>query len=171
MRKILTCILIISFFCCKSQNLKTNSFEALKIELINFLEKKGDINTEKAVKFKKGDHTFNLRGVINNTMSGELINGMYAFSSFMPHKPAYFVLVEEDKFEIIDISTRNNLDLSIKNTLDFCERNKYCVDITEEYITILISVFYNINNNLQDQFNRRTDINCSKGFNDKTKLP
>jgi len=92
---------------------------------------------------------------------------MYAFNTGTTHNKAYFVLVEKDSYHILNLSTRSGLEAAIETTLDFCEQNEICVDITNDYISRLVGVFYNINKNPEN----RRDVNCLRGINDEKKLP
>jgi hypothetical protein len=166
-KKILFTVALFTFLACKSQVPAKLTFEKLKHDMIDFLVEKKDIDKDRASKLKSGEHTFNLRGVNNNLTEGILKDGMYAFSSFTSHKNAYFVLVENERYIILDISTRKGLDDSIKNTLDFGERNKFCVEIINDYVSRLIGVYYNINNNPRAGH----DVNCEKGVTDTKDLP
>jgi hypothetical protein len=166
MKKIVFLIIIIATISCKSQVRTKLSFETLNVKLIDFLEANKDFNSERAEKYRKEEYSLNVIGVSNNLSSGELENGMYSFG-LGPHSRAYFVLVENQKFFILNIATRKGLNDAIQTTLDFCERNKFCVDITNDYIRRLIGVHYNINKNPEN----RSDINCVKGVNDFKSLP
>lgn len=161
-------ILLVTFVCsCKAQNVENLTYKSLKNILVDFLNSKNEINNERAIKYKSGEYKFNLRGVFNNWQEEKLKKGIYAFSSFGSHSRAYFVIVENEKYTILDISTREGLDLAIKNVLDFSEKQKYCVDITEKYISKLISVYYNINK----KPGQGIDINCEKGISNTDDLP
>lgn len=166
MRKIVFLIVMIATISCKSQVSTKLNFEILNGKLIDFLETNKNFNAERAGKYRKGEYSLNIIGVNNNLSSGELKNGMYSFG-LGAHSRAYFVLVENQKFFTLNIATRDGLNDAIQTTLDFCERNKFCVDITNDYIRRLIGVHYNINKNPEN----RTDINCVKGINDFKSLP
>ena len=159
-------IIIIATISCKGQVPAKLNFETLNVKLIDFLETNKDFNTERAERYRRKEYTLNVIGVSNNLSSGELKNGMYSFS-LGSHSRAYFVLVENQKFFILNIATREGLNDAIETTLDFCERNKFCVDITNDFIRRLIGVYYNINKNPEN----RSDINCVKGLNVIKKLP
>ena len=167
MKKVILFFFLLSTFLVFSQDDKKLTFDNLKPFLIDFLFEKNQLSLERVDKLKSGEHDFNLRGVFNNKRDGELINGIYAFSNFSSHSKAFFVLVENNEFTILDLDNRDGLDVSIKNVLDFSERNKYCVLITSEIITRLLKVYYNKNvNPLIGQ-----DINCIRGVVDFEDLP
>ena len=160
---------LIMVFCssCKIQKTENLTFDTLSSDLITFLYKKKEINYERSEKLKSKEYSFNLRGLFNNKSKGELINGIYAFSSFNSHGRAYFVIVNNNDYTILDISTRKGLDTSIKNVLDFCEKERYCVDITNQCITSIISVYYKINKNPLNKI----DVNCEHGIVNTDDLP
>ena len=143
-------IYLVLFFSisCKSQVSDKLTFDTLKIELINFLSSKNELDKSRAEKLKKGESSFNLNGLFNNRHDGELINGLYSFSIFSSHSKGYFVIVENNSFTILDLSSREGLDKAIKDVLDFSERSKYCVSISSDIVSRLIIVYYNINKNI-----------------------
>lgn len=166
-KKIVMGFFLISFISCKSQISHKLTFEKLRVETIDFLLHKKEVTEARAEKLKSGEFSFILRGVNNNLAEGDLKNGMYAFSLLDDHCRGYFLIVENDSHIILDIGTRTGLDEAIKNTLDFCERNKFCVDITNDYVSRLIGVYYNINKNPLNGH----DINCEKGVKEINELP
>lgn len=143
------------------------TFQSIKDNLINFLIFKGDIWENDIKDIKDGKYNINFSGIHNNYKKENLINGIYSFSAPITHTKAYFVIIENNNHFILDISTRDGLDTAISNTLDFCERNKYCSDITEDYISRLIGVYYKINKNPINRF----DKNCEDGVKTVTTLP
>lgn len=162
-------IYLVLFFSisCKSQVSDKLTFDTLKIELINFLSSKNELDKSRAEKLKKGENSFNLNGLFNNRHDGELINGLYSFSIFSSHSKGYFVIVENNSFTILDLSSREGLDKAIKDVLDFSERSKYCVSISSDIVSRLIIVYYNINKNPLAGF----DLNCEKGVINTDDLP
>jgi len=44
--------------------------------------------------------------------------------------------------------------------LNFCERQKYCSDITQDYVTRMVAAYYKINMNTT----KRGDVNCKNGI-------
>lgn len=155
------------FMSCKSQIVNELTYDSLKIKLVDFLQNQNEIDSLRAEKLKSGEHTFNLRGLFNNRMDKKLINGVYAFSSLSSNSKAYFVIIESNSFTILDLSTRVGLDKAIKDVLDFSERSKYCVAISSEIVSRLVTVYYNINKNPLN----RSDINCYKGVINTDDLP
>ncbi len=160
-------MLFFSFMSCKSQNTEKLTFDSIKYDLINFLVSKNELDNTRANKLKNGKDKFNLSGLFNNRKEGDLINGIYSFSVFSSHSRGYFIIVENNTFTILDISTRVGLDKAIKDVLDFSERSKYCVSISNEIITRLITVYYNKNKNPLAGF----DLNCEKGVLNTDDLP
>lgn len=163
-------MMLFAFVSCKSQkNITTEelTFETLKKELIFFLKSKNELDQLRYEKLISGESTFNLSGLFNNKREGKLINGIYAFSVFSAHSKGYFVIIEDNSFKILDFSSREGLDQSIKHVLDFSERSKYCVSITSEIISRLVTVYYNVNKSPLAGF----DINCQKGITTTDDLP
>ncbi|NHN26927.1 hypothetical protein FIA58_014680 [Flavobacterium jejuense] len=151
----------------KSQVVDKLTFDTLKIELINFLSSKKDTNKSSIERLKNNESEFNLRGLFNNRREGELINGLYSFSIFGSHTKGYFVIVENNSYTILDLSTREGLDKSIKDVLDFSERSKYCVSISSDIVSRLITVYYNINKYPLAGI----DLNCERGVSTTDDLP
>jgi hypothetical protein len=153
MRKKVFYLLFFIQFCCFqgfSQESRKLTFENLKLEIIEYLF--------------KTKYTFNILGLQNGTKEGELINGIYVFSA---DKYGYFVIVENNLYTILDVSSRHNLDVALLQLINFCDRNKYCVEITNDYVAKLLRTYYNENKNL----NRALDINCERGINNTDDLP
>lgn len=143
------------------------TYQSIKENLINFLIYKGDIWENDIKDIKNGKFNLNFSGVHNNYHKENLIDGIYSFSAPITHTKAYFLIIEDKNFVILDISTRDGLENAISKTLDFCERKKYCSDITEDYISRLIGVYYKINKNPIN----RSDKNCENGVIDTSGLP
>lgn len=167
MKSIIIYLMLLVFISCKSQVGEKLTFDRLKIELINFLQSKQEVDKLRVEKLKNGENILNLSGLFNSKFDGELKNGIYSFSVFSSHSRGYFVIVENESFIILDLSTREYLDDSIKNVLNFSERSEYCVGITREIISRLITVYYNKNKNTLAGF----DLNCEKGIINTDDLP
>jgi DNA polymerase III delta prime subunit len=168
MRKLIIFSILIFACSCSSQNIQRLTFEKLKIETLNFLVKKSELKKERYEKFKSGEYNaYVLKGVINNLKEDKVLDGMYVFYLIDEYSKKYFVLVKENNYVILDVSTRFYLDESIKITLDYCEKNKYCVNLINEYIPILVKAFYSTNKNPMNGH----DVNCENGVNDLKTLP
>ena len=167
MKKNVFLVILLSSLFSNSQNINSITYKELSVNLIDFLLQKKELNESTAAKLKTGEFTFNLRGAINNYKKENLINGIYAFSSFSSHKRAYFVIVEDKNYIILDLSTREGVDKAIKEVLDFSERQKYCYEITSDYISNIIRIYYNKNKNLLAGM----DTNCEKGIKTNKNLP
>ena len=167
MKNIFINLVLIFSISCKSQVVDKLTFDSLKIELINFLSSKNELDKSKAEKLKKGENSFNLNGLYNNRHDGELINGLYSFSIFSSHSKGFFVIVENNSYTILDLSSREGLDKAIKDVLDFSERSKYCVGITRDIVSRLVTVYYNKNKYPLAGF----DLNCEKGILNTDDLP
>jgi hypothetical protein len=160
-------IMLLACVTTSCQTVRKITFPNLEKELIEFLVKNGDIHNLEVEEYKNGKRRVTISGLYNDYNKGTVIDGLYSFYQNRTHARAYFLLVENNKYTILDISSRQGLDLSIKNTLDFCERNKYCVDITNDCISRIINVYYNINLNPR----AGADINCESGVKDTKALP
>jgi len=154
--KILILALIISVTCFGQNKL---TYSELKNNVIDYLVINKNLNNENAKKYKSGEYNgFTLVGSINQFNDEELKDGLYQFAPLASHQRIYFTLVENDNYTIIDLSTRQQLDDAITKVLDFCERKKFCHEISIAYAGKLISYFYNNNKNPNNGY----DINCGK---------
>lgn len=154
-------------FTSSCQTVKKASFASLEKKLTTFLIDNGDIHNLEVEDYKSGKRSLTIIGLYNNYNKGELLNGIYSFSQNRTHARAYFLIIDNEKYTILNLSSRKGLDEAIKNTLNFCEKNKYCVDISNDYVSRLIRVYYTINKNP----NARIDINCESGVISTKDLP
>ena len=162
-------IILFSLFSlsCFSQPKTELTYKSLQSSLTEFLISNGDIRTEKIDDYRQGKSEIRLTGLFNNFQKEKLIDGIYSFAIGCSHCKAYFVIVDQSQYTILNISSKEGLNIAIQNTLDFCDRNKYCVDITKDYISRLISVYHNINKNPTAGY----DANCQRGVKDTKTLP
>lgn len=148
MRNVLLLIILLASnfnFCQETEKL---TVESLKLELVEFLMKKNQIrNNNKRVSF---------RGTHKNRVDENLKNGIYVFNNGSTHNLSFFVIVDNNSFSVLDISTSQGLKDSIETTLKFAKSQKYCAEITQDYISRLIGAHYRINKNPR----RRNDKNC-----------
>lgn len=161
---ILALIVSLSSSC---QSTKNMTEEVIKSKLADFLIKKEGLNDKDIEDIKKGKLGISLLGLFNPFKKNELNDGIYSFSLSRTHVKVYFLIIEKEDYIILDISTREGLDLSLKNTLDFCERKKYCSDITEEYVSRMIIMYYKVNKNPINKI----DPNCETEIKDTKNLP
>lgn len=166
-KNILSILILLLSITSSCQTTKNLNFTSIEDKLIEFLIKKGDIMEHQVKSFKNKEYSIHLIGVKNGYNKDTLINGIYFFSAHISHTKTYYLIVENDNYTILDLSNREGLDVSIKNTLDFCERQKYCSDITEDYINRIIGVYYKINKNPLI----KTDVNCEKETKHTKDLP
>lgn len=148
MRKVLLLIILLASnfsFCQETEKL---TVESLKLELAEFLMEKNQI--------RSNDKRVSLRGIHKNRVDENLKNGIYVFNNGSTHNLSFFVIVDNNSFSILDISTTQGLKDSIETTLKFAKSQKYCTEITQDYISRLIGVHYRINKNPR----RRNDKNC-----------
>lgn len=145
------------------------TFEKLNSDLSSYLHDKGDMNSSQLKKYKEGKLNIAINGVHNNVSKGEVINGIYAFSLNGTMARGYFLIVDNNEYTILDITTRDELDRSIKLLLDFCDKYNYCETIITDYVGRLTRVYYNLNK----WKGQRTDLNCeeSRGVIDTRGLP
>ncbi|UPT71590.1 MAG: hypothetical protein M0D53_04290 [Flavobacterium sp. JAD_PAG50586_2] len=135
--------------------------------MIDFLIKKGDIKDHQVHDIKNGTYKLDFFGLYNDYHNENLIDGIYSFSAPISHTKSYFLIIDKSNYTILDISTREGLDMAIKNTLDFCEKQKYCSDFTEDYISRILTVYYRKNKNPSAGI----DVNCENGITSKKDLP
>lgn len=152
--------------CQTTKNIKL-TFQSLENELIPFLIKNKDIEEFEKDDYTSGKKHLNIFGIQNNYYKGELKDGIYSFSQTRTHSRIYFVIIEKNKFTILDITTKIGLEESIRNTLDFCERSNYCEEITTDYISRLVRTYYKKNKNPLAGM----DVNCERGINTTKDLP
>lgn len=167
MNKYFTILFLIISLSSFSQPNEELTFKSLQSKLVDFLIDNGDIRKEEIQEYKEGKRIIRVLGVLNGHNQGKLINGIYSFAMNVSHHRAYFAIIEDNQITVLNISTREGLDTAIKNTLDFCDKNKYCGNITNDYISRLIGVYYNINKNPLT----RSDFNCQRGIKDTKNLP
>ncbi|MFT3796523.1 hypothetical protein [Flavobacterium sp.] len=157
MKNITLALVFMITFSGLSQKSEKLTFNELKNEVIDFMVANKNMQLEMAEKYKSGEYnTFILTGSINQQKEGDLKDGLYQFAPLASHQQVYFVLVEKDNFEILDLSTRKQLDEAIIKVLDFCERKKFCYEISSSYTSVLIKFFYNRNKNPLNGY----DVNC-----------
>ncbi|WP_298139998.1 hypothetical protein [Flavobacterium sp.] len=145
------------------QSAKQLTFESIENNLIDFLVIKNEIRDDQVVNFKHKKSKVYLSGIQNGYSKNELINGIYVFSAPYTHTKVFYLIVENEKYIILDVSDREGLEIAIKDILDFCERQRYCSDLTQDYVSRMIAAYYKINKNPI----RRNDINCIDGVKDK----
>lgn len=92
---------------------------------------------------------------------------MYTFSSLISHTRTYFILVDNDHYDILKLDDRKELDIALLRILDFCEEKRICVDIKNKYIQRIIDVYYNVNRLVDNEF----DIDCYDYEEQKRNLP
>ncbi len=159
-------MLLLSFSssCQVTKNLSSNSIQK---DLIDFLIAKGEIRDNFIKNYTENKRKIHVTGVLNRYSKDELINGIYVFSAPISHTRAYYLLVEDDKYTILDLSSKKDLDSSLSIMLDFCERQRYCSDFIEEYSKRMIGLYYRMNKNPLAGM----DVNCENGLKDSNDLP
>ena len=170
LRKIRHNLFLIGFLITFTQSFsqdtnKSISYDSLKVELAKFFVKKKTIlNLDE---YYSNKSLIKLSGVYNNYQENFLIDGVYSFSINRTHHRAYFVIIDDGEYFILDIDSKEGLIEAIKILLDFAEKERYCQKIISDYTNRLLGVYYNIN---KDPYSRR-DVNCLAGVFDTNKLP
>jgi len=152
---------------CSAQVLSRLPKNQIINELSNYIYSNSDYlpaNTYTRDEIRK---TLRVYGMFHSETDELLVNGLYGFSMSHSHARVYYFIVEDDKYKILDVSSRKNLDASLKELLDFCERQKYCYEITLEYMNRITAAFYRINKN---PYNGE-DFNCENLVTNKNGLP
>lgn len=135
MRNLLLLIILLASnlsFCQETEKL---TVESLKLELAEFLVKKNQI--------KSNDKRVNFSGIHKNQVDENLKSGIYVFNNGSTHSLPFFVIVNNNSFNILDISNFQGLKDSISKTLDFAKKQNYCSEIIQDYISRLINVHFN----------------------------
>lgn len=166
--KALTTLLFLFFLtsCC-AQALKTLPKNQVIKELSDYIYTNSDYLPPNTYTLDEIRKNLRLFGMFHSNTEESLINGLYGFSMSHSHSRVYYLIVEGDKYKILDVSTRKNLDASLKELLDFCERQKYCYEITLEYMNRITAAFYRINKSPY----KGEDANCEGGVRNTNGLP
>jgi hypothetical protein len=151
--QLLILFLITSSFGFSQQTEKLN-IDSLKIELSKFLVQKNLMSNLE--EFTENNRGLYFSGIHKEKVANELKDGIYVFNNGSNHSLSFFVIIDGNSFTILDISTLQGLKDSIDKMLKFANKQNYCAEIIEDYISRLISVHYAININP----NNRLDKNC-----------
>ncbi|POS00519.1 hypothetical protein Q361_1792 [Flavobacterium croceum DSM 17960] len=143
------------------------SRDSITNKLIDFLIKKDEIKSNQIEDYKNHKLNITFIGMLNGYSKNELIEGLYFFSKGASHSRVFGLIIQKSDFVILDLSNRESLNEAIKLVLDYCEQNKYCVEITKDYITKLLKTYYNINKSPYSP----GDVNCRKRITDIKNLP
>jgi hypothetical protein len=155
-------IIIITFFISLplfAQGDTILTFNKLEKELTNYLIETGEVYEPDVKYYISGERSIRISGFHNNLSKGSVKNGVYSFFLKRTMARGYFFIVDNNQYKILNITTREGLDESIKEVLDFCDKYKYCVEISKEYVMRLVEVYYNFNK----WPNQRRDLNCEEG--------
>jgi len=168
MKKIIifSIILILQVLTCLGQE-KSISKKILMPQLVSFLNQQSEIKDYELVGFNKGERELEIYGSMNNYRKDEFIDGVYTFYNSVTHHKTYFLLIDNGEFKILNIATLDGVKKSMTDLIDFCERKKYCGEITNEYVTKLLVTYTKINK----KPNNRVDNNCKSGVKDVKDLP
>lgn len=158
--------LILFPFVITAQTKSNLTMDSINDDLVTFLIEKGDINTRFASDFKNNKNKIHVFGLINNYSKNELIDGMYSFSAPISHTRAYYLIIDDKQFTILDLSNKDGCNLALKNTLDFCEKRNYCTNIVKQYISGIIYMYYKNKNPL-----KIINVDCKKHMKNHKDLP
>lgn len=89
----------------------------------------------------------NLSGVHHKLVSTLPKSGIYSFNNGLPSGLCYFVIVQNNNYEILDVSTIRGLNDALKKVLRFSDKKNFCKEIITDYTFRLINTHYNINDN------------------------
>ena len=153
---ILTFALLIPIFGFSQQS-EELTLDSLKIELAKFLIQKKHLKNIEAYTEKK--QNIYISGIHKRGTIKTLKTGIYNFRINSSHSIAFFVIIKENTFDILDISTFNGLKSSINKLLEFSNKQEYCAEIIFDYISRLISVYYRYNKRML----KIKDKNCEFG--------
>ncbi len=143
-------ILLINLLSCQNPD----PYQELRAKLVDFLVEKEMLTVEE---YNNEPRILHLRGLFKDKLNNlEVKNGIYSFSINRTHTKAFFVIVENNNYDILDLTSTEGFIESIKKTLIFCKKNNYCKELTIDYINRIIGVYYIINKNP----NTRIDPNC-----------
>ena len=150
---LITILLVSSFGFC--QQTKKLNVDSLKLELAKFLVRKNQLSNLEEFSVKNRGLYFG--GIHKNKLDEELKNGIYVFNNNSTHSYSFFAIIDDNSFRILDISTFEGLKESIKDFLIFADKQNYCNQITNDYISRFLNVHYNINRNPRNRLNRNCE--------------
>ncbi len=143
--------------CQVESKITSNSMQSI---LIDFLSKKGDINDFLINELRNNNGKIQIRGALNGYSKNNLIDGVYFFSAPITHTRTYYVLIDSEKYIILDLSNEENFINSVTCLLSFCDKKKYCSEIIRTYISGMTSLYYRNKNSI-----KIIDENCISGIN------
>lgn len=162
----ITLLFFLVDFACFGQSHSIQKADLMR-DLIAFLSAQGEIDDTKLDDYYSGKREVEIIGVMNGMRGDQLKNGIYSFFVSRSHHRTFLLIIENEKSTILDIVDLDGVKRSLGDLLEFCERNKYCVEITNSYAQRLLNIYHTINKNPHT----RTDQNCKNGVSDVKQLP
>ncbi len=150
-------ILLLSIGSCRSQH--NVELDSVKKVVAKFLLDKGEWNDQQHSKYIKTEKGFSIRGIYNKLNSEKLKEGIYWIYRGT-HTREYFLLYEDEKTSILDISTQEELSKSINKALEYFAKRGFCIEIINEYLSKIIRIHYSINKNIRKRSSK--DPNCKE---------
>lgn len=119
MKSILSIIIILFMTPLFAQSSCKITFETLRHDLTGYLIQNGEIHDSETDFYLRGERTIRISGFFNELSEGEVKDGVYAFFLKRTMAKGYFLIVEKNHYQILDLTTREGLEKSIKDVLDF----------------------------------------------------
>ena len=138
---------------CTSQNISEHKL--VKNEIASFLWKNGHIDDGKHQQYLETGEGFTIDGFYNHLFDSELIDGVYRIDT-SSHSLVFFFIYENKKVDILDISNFSGLLEAIEKVVNYSNKNKFCYEITNDYVLRLMATYYTGNKNLKNY----RDPNC-----------
>jgi len=117
--------------------------------------------------YKKTKQGVLVYGIHNKISQNNLKEGVYGFSKSTSHSRNYFLIYENKKIIILDVTSLESLSNSIQIFLEFADRKNYCVELINDYINRFTNSYFVINK----YPSLREDRNCVIGIKSTIDLP
>lgn len=141
------------FFSCQSQEF--SQLNLIKNEAARFLNDEGDLSDKSYKSYINTGKGISINGIHNNLNKENPSEGIYSIS-ISNHSRIHFLLFSKKDIQILSLSDRTHLSNSIGKVIEYSREKKLCKEITQDYISRLVTVYYTINKNLKT----RLDRNC-----------
>lgn len=155
MKKSLYLLLILNLILINCQSQEVSDLKFIKNEAAKYLNDQGEISDKEYELFKENGKGFAITGLYNEI---DLVNpkeGIYSIYRSSHHK-IHFLLFQNKNVDILGLSDKEELYRSIKRVIEYSEEVDLCSEITRDYISRLITVFFKINRNPRIRY----DSNC-----------